>query len=359
MTPTFAHDGLALSVDAPDDDLRWLEEFTDPSFARVPAGEPLVCLSFEQVSGTGPVGEPTGGRVAFTLDSGAIRLPESRIGGGVRLHDARCGVAIDITAEGRDTGIRYGGSRSRARIRLMRVVREYAHNNSVSSGGLMLHAAGLTIGGVALAIAGSKGAGKTTLALRMLALPGVGYLSNDRVLVRAQPEPRAIAVPTVVAVRAGTRALMPEITARLQHVGDFREHAGEREARGASAPVTDGDAWHVSPHQLCTAFDRPLAATAPLAAVLFPMSDRTGARQLRRLDASEAADALEESLLGRGSGQYVSDVFIASSCPAPDESSIGSTCLTLASRVPCFATAVPDDVTVAGLTRLLDDCLAG
>ena len=273
MTLTFAHDGLVLSVDAPDDDLRWLEEFVDPSFARVPAGEPLVRLSFEQVSGSGPGGEPAG-RVAFTLDSGAIRLPESRIGGGVRLHDASCGVAIDVTAEGRDTGIRYGGSRSRARIRLMRVVREYAHNHSVSSGGLMLHAAGLTIGGVALAIAGSKGAGKTTLALRLLALPGVGYLSNDRVLVRAQPEPRAVAVPTVVAVRAGTRALMPEIAARLQQAGDFREHAGEREARGASAPVTDGDAWHLSPHQLCSAIDRPLAATAPLAAVLFPVSAR-------------------------------------------------------------------------------------
>ena len=80
----------------------------------------------------------------------------------------------------------YGGqspNRLTARVRLMRVVREYFHNAALHAGGLVLHAAAVVHDGRAIAVAGRKGAGKTTMLLRLLRDANASFLSNDRVLV--------------------------------------------------------------------------------------------------------------------------------------------------------------------------------
>ena len=54
--------------------------------------------------------------------------------------------------DGREVRVRYHANPLVARFALMRVVREYAHNHSVRTGGVMLHAAAVTFGDFAIAI---------------------------------------------------------------------------------------------------------------------------------------------------------------------------------------------------------------
>jgi hypothetical protein len=357
LTAAFACDGFVIAVDAPDPEQSWLDEFLGPAFRRL-AGQPGdVCVTFEAGTGDTDGAWDAGTRVAFALDSGPIRLPESPIPGGTRFHDARGAVDFDVTSGGSKVHVRYHASRLDARVRLMRVVREYAHNHSVCTGGVVLHAAGLTVGGVAVAVAGSKYAGKTTVALRLLALPGAAYLSNDRVLVRPGRETGALAIPTVIGIREGTRVLMPGLAGLLQSGGDFRENAGERQARGPRAPDTVGETWHVGPAQLCAALGRSRDASAPLAAVLFPTGDRTSTSYCRRLGHAEASAALGDALLCRRSGHYASEVFVASPDSPPNGAHMESRCRDLASRVACFACALPGDGAVEDAASLLRECL--
>ena len=339
MTPAFAQDGIAVSVEAPADDLTWLREFLEPAFAVVPAGPHDIRIAFEKAASPYLDGPHTDARTLFVLDSGPFSLPTSAIPGGTRVYDAAKRLTIDVTNGGRHVRIRYHGSRLDARVRLLRIIREYAHNHSLSVGGVMLHAAAVTFDGVAIAIAGSKGSGKTTLALRMLHVPGVGYLSNDRVLVHVH-EPRALAIPTVIALKAGTRALLADLAKRLSHCGDFREHAEERRAKGSRPPVSEGDAWHLSPRQLCAALDRRPQAAAPLAAIVFPTCDAS-------------PTALHEVLLCRSSGQFTSDLFATSPTHQPGEEELRTACDSLAARVPCMASQLPDDSTIEDLAALL------
>ncbi len=353
MRRAFAHDGLAISVDAPEADITWLEEFLWPAFDVVAAEPAAARVSFESAADPGVESPGTGERAAFTLDAAPIRLPESPITGGTRLRDAIRAVTFDVTDGGRDVRIRYAASPLDARMRLMRVVREYAHNHSVRNGGLMLHAAAISIDGRAVAIAGPKGAGKTTLALRLLAMPGVSYVSNDRLLVR---DDRALAVPTVVALREGTRTLMPELAARLRDCGDFRQHPEERRARGPSAPIVIGETWHVSPRQLCAALDRPLLASAPLAALVFLTPDRSGPRPVRRLSTVEAAEALKSARLCRHS-RHTSDVFVTGPGSDPANHQVDAWCQAVASRVVCVACAWRGDAAADVVPALLDACI--
>jgi hypothetical protein len=333
----FVQDGISVSVEAPAADLIWLREFLEPAFAVQQTGQGDVSVCFEATSDVPAIGEPDQVLTVFTLDSRAIRLPASPIPGGSRIHDASRGLTIDVTAEGRSARLRYHADVRTARFALMRVVREYAHNHSVLSGGLILHAAAVTVGDAAIAIAGVKGVGKTTLALDLLMEPGSGYLSNDRVLVRSGTEPRAIAVPSVVSLRPSTRPLMPALAEYLQRCGDFREHTGERDARGPGPPVMSGDSWNISPWQLAKALDRPLQASAPLTAVIFPTDGITATEPLRRLTPVAASQALSDARLCRLQGSYVSDVFVASRGGVPDEARLQTSCESLASTVACFA----------------------
>jgi hypothetical protein len=352
MTPTFAQDGIAVSVDAPDDDLTWLSEFLEPAFAVVSAGPADVRIAFDKAAGPYLDGPHTHTRTLFVLDSGPLSLPAAAITGGTRVYDAAERLTIEVTDGGRRVCIRYHGSRLDARVRLLRVVREYAHNHSLSIGGVMLHAAAVTVEGVAIAIAGAKGIGKTTVALRILQVPGVGYLSNDRVLVRTD-EPQALAIPTVIALKIGTRALLPDLTRRLQNCGDFREHAEERRARGSMPPVSERDVWHISPHQLCAALDRRPQAAAPLAAILFPIGERSLSTLMHRLTPVQGTTALHEALLCRQSGHYTSDLFVTSPTCQPSAETLRAACDSLAARVPCMVSRLPDDSTIEDLAAVV------
>jgi hypothetical protein len=352
----FAHDGHVVTVTAPEDDVRWLAEFAAPWFDMRPPDRDGVRISFGQGAALRPGGPPREELVAFALDAQPVRLPAWTVSGGSRLVDEGAEMSFDVSADGRSVRIEYRGSRSSARIRLMRVVREYAHNHAVGSGSLVLHAAGVVLGGSVLAIAGNKGVGKTTLAMRLLEEPGVGLLSNDRLTVQPGDEARVLGVPTIISVRPGARAFFPEVAARLQICGDFREHEGERSARGPSPPDSRDETWFVAPHQLCAAMNRAAKADGVLRALLFLREQGVRTEPLRRLDRPDAAAAIHRTMLGAGNRQPISAVFRLGGTACPSESAVRSACEALAARVPCFSGG-PFAASSETAHQLLQECL--
>ena len=358
---------LTISVAAPADDARWIKEFFGDSYAAAGNEAPLadVRLASQERGPTGNV--RIGDRLAFALDSGPIRLPAFETDPAIeRLLEPDTAIAYDVSADRSSIVVRYAGNRPTARVRLMRVVREYFHNASLQAGGFVLHAAAVVHDGRAIAIAGRKGAGKTTMLLRLLRDADASFLSNDRVLVSGGLT-QAQSMPTVVSLRDATLGLLPDVATRLSHAGDFRSHQAERRAAGPMAPVRAGEGIRLDAHQLCEAVGRPMIPAAPLGAVI--TIDETGpAGQLRRLEPDEAVPVLAAALLGSRTGVYASEVFVHLSRPSHPSHLAHPAHLAhlahlahpahlahLAHNVPCFLTSRLD-ADAGAVERLLTVC---
>jgi hypothetical protein len=361
MRRAFGLGDLSISVEASEEDLDWLSEFLSPAFGVTdapPAGAAQAQVRLERGLDRERGDRSAPAAVAFAFDSGPVRLPTSLIPGGVRLHNLHRPIDLDVTTRGSTVHARYDGEAEDARAVVMRVVREYAHNRWLHGGGLVLHAAGIVTGGSAVAVAGGKGAGKTTLLLALLGLPGVDYLSNDRLLVDLGEAPVARAAPTIVSLREGTRGLLPNVARRLADCGDYRETAARRASRGPAPPLADQGIWRLAPAQLCAALERRLVPAATLGAVLF-LEDQAAPDRgvVRRLEPEAASTRLAEATLCAASGVYASEVFVTDGGPRPDALEIARRCAQLASRVSCFASASPDPGSPRELEALLERCL--
>jgi hypothetical protein len=326
MPTVFELGGVPVGVEADLDDRRWLAGFGGCRECPEAQGAPFRIV-FEPASG--PLPAPEAGadpRVAFALDSGPLRMPVVARGDVTRAWDETTGAVLELTEGGATTRIRYPGDRRAARLLLLRVAREYAHNRALEDGDVILHAAGVVEDGRVRAIAGPKRAGKTTLALRLMA-SGRRYLANDR--LRLSPDGRGIGIPTVVTLRPGTQALFPELEARLRRGVDYRLHAAEAVA---APPREDAAGLRVSPAQLCAAFGQIPAPSGVLDAILFldPRADSP-----RALAPDAAAAALIHGLLGHAGGVHASELF--RSGPAPSAAQLRQRCEALAARVPCSA----------------------
>lgn len=341
MTRVYTHDGLAISVDADADDQRWLEEFLAPAFSVsdvTKAAEVHIAFGPGRPP-AGWTGEQT--RVAFALDARPVALPVRPCAGGFEVHDPGGNLTYVVTNGGATTDVRYYGDRLAARARFLRVVREFAHNHSLHTGAVILHAAAVVTHGRTIIIAGDKRAGKTTLLLRWLAQGHASYLANDRVLVRFTADPAAVAIPTVVAVREGTRSVLPDVACRLSIAGDFRQHRGARTAEARGDLVTWQGDWHVSPAQVCEAVPCALAATAPIGALLFLAGDDAPGAALRALEPAQAAAAAARAVLCRRTHTFVSDVFtLRGTGTPPDVADMDARAAALSRAVSCVTGGV-------------------
>ncbi len=298
----------------------WAQEFLEPWFdrsvpgagARPHATEPPgvhLALDPDACARLARDGQPAGGASVpcFLLDDRILAYPRW--------------IAPDGTPWIRDThldawygrsaaGIRILAPRDGrgARVALIRVVRELAMHHVAASGGVMLHAAGIVAGDRALLVCGPRRAGKTTLLLRLLAEPGAAYLANDRVAVVPIPGRGAGAIarglPTIVALRPGTVALLPAIAARLgawrpDHWQTLAEGASDPSPAGAAAPLTVP--VDLSPAQLCALAGVPPAQEARIAAIVYPQSGPSvpGVR-LERLERGERLLRLRGGTVGAG-----------------------------------------------------------
>jgi hypothetical protein len=345
----FAIPGTAIVVasdDAPA--LRWLEEFLGPSFEVTAAREGDVSVGLvvnadrharldhaRKAQGRGGASE-----AFFRLDQGVVRLLIFGDGaGGQVAYDPKFAcfyalgaAAIEVIGHPGALGYRSG---------TMRMVREIATVRALAAGAQLLHAGGVVIGGGALALAGPKGGGKSTLLCHLAGTPGAALLANDRLLVYDGAPPIVRGMPTAVGLRPDTLAMFPRLVADLPAVPRPGVLTLEEQARHGSAERLDrARPIRISPAQLARGLGVPRVAVAPLRCVLFPARDDAAGRSpdgddadVRRLSVAEARNALARARFGAGTDAE----------PTLFERRFGGTCPdpapleeALAARVPCF-----------------------
>jgi hypothetical protein len=131
-----------------------------------------------------------------------------------------------------------------------------------------VHAAGLSRGGRGLLVAGSSGAGKTTLTIA-LARAGFDFLSDDMVFLSTQRGAlRVHAFPDEVDVTDTTAQFFPELRPLL------------------SRPRQPG--WPKRSFRLETIYNTNVAWTCEPAALVFPRITRTATSRLEPIPANEA-----------------------------------------------------------------------
>lgn len=351
MTLVLAPPGSGgIAVDAPGADCTWLRRFMAPAYGVVPGtgdGTPRVRLvDTPPPSAPGPGGD----RVAFVLDRRPVRLVTTAVRDTLVAVDPELQLTYAVRG-GSDAVVHRGGRHDLTRIALMRVVREYAHNALVDGGGLVVHAAAFAGPRGAVLVTGPKGVGKTTLLARLLSVGRLSYLANDRVGITPDLG-SALSVPTIVAVRSGTRRLLPGLADRLRLLGRFTD----LDARDGSPPDRPDDSWYFAPSQFAAALSCDVSSRAPLAAVVALRPDAAPGPP-RRTAPAEAARLLATSLLGVQAGVFVSEIFRPAP-PAPHVAErLDTACRRIAAAVPCVTLPAPASFDSASLDALSALCL--
>jgi hypothetical protein len=340
----------SVAVDAPAPDLRWLEAFLAPAFnLEGNASDPIARVRLVDTPAASAPARTGAGRVAFVLDRRPVRLSESAAADALIYADPGLQVTYSVRDRGRDVVVHRGPHEDLTRIALMRVVRECAHNALVEEGGVVIHAAAFAGARGAVLVTAPKGVGKTTLLAWLLSHAGVSYLANDRVgIIPNQLE--ALAIPTIVAVRSGTRRLLPAFGERLRGLGRFTM----LEPSSGDPPDRTVDSWYFAPRQFAGALSCDLSARAPLAAIVSLRPEAPPGR-LRHTALGDAADLLVEALLGAQPGVFVSEVFRPAAAVPEVVGRLRAACRRLACSVPCFELAAPvtfDRETLEGLRSL-------
>jgi hypothetical protein len=340
-----------IAVEAPEAECAWLKRFLTPAFGVV-AG-PCDSTARVRLVDTPPpsaVSNIAGDRVAFVLDHRPVRLATTTVLDTLVAGDPELQLAYAVRG-GTDAVVHRGTRDDLTRIALMRVVREYAHNLLIDAGGVVIHAAAFAGPRGAVLVTGPKGVGKTTLLARMLSLGRVSYLANDRVGITADLG-SALSIPTIVAVRSGTRRLLPELAGGLRQLGRFTDLG----ARDSAPPDRPHDSWYFAPGQFAHALSCEVIARAPLAAIVALRPDAPPGPP-RRAAPADAVELLTASLLGARAGVFVSEIF-RSAPPAPDVAArLEAACRRLAAAVPCVTLPAPASFDAATLDAVSALCL--
>jgi hypothetical protein len=305
----FAYEGVGVRVETPDASmLEWLEEFLLPAFALPSPPTPVDHVVRIEVNADGfshllRLGPHRSGSVVdgFMMDRGALQLPLWNTGGhdGSTVFDQQLGVFYHCDVERQCTRVVAASSTAHVRVAAMRVVRELAMSHVHDGGGVILHAAAFQVKGCAIAIAGPKRAGKTTLLVHALRSGALDFIANDRVAVGGTAR-RAVGrgIPTIVNLRVSTVACFAGLEERLvgaqYHYGFTVEEAAQRFTTVASVPK---EAWSLTPAQFCQLVGAHLAVRAPLAAIVFPRvaSDVVGI-ELHEMPKTAAISAILDAL---------------------------------------------------------------
>jgi hypothetical protein len=238
----------------------------------------------------------------FSLDRGALCLPVARNGGGDEvLFDARLRAAYVIERATRVVRIVAPSGNLSARFAAMRIARELAMERARSAGHLLLHAACLAAGDDALLVAAPKGGGKTSVLLGGLLGGGFRFVSNDRVVVRANaPGFVACGIPTLVSVRRPTIDWNAPLRRRLESRATRHWLTLDGETTAHKPADWSASSVDLAPSQVCELLGVEAHASARVRALVFPRLDGTGASAVAELAPSEAADRMSVALFGGG-----------------------------------------------------------
>ena len=158
----------------------------------------------------------------FTLDNGGGEWALYRSADGEIALDDTGTVALAVS-ERPTSPIRVLGQADDGPLRLaaLRVVRELITAQAYARDAISLHASAVAAPDRSVTLfVGGKGAGKTTRLLLSLSRPDTSFVANDRVLLRLDEGTyRVHGLPTIVALRAPTLALFPDLAPRSSRIG--------------------------------------------------------------------------------------------------------------------------------------------
>ncbi|HEV2371160.1 MAG TPA: hypothetical protein VGS19_03230 [Streptosporangiaceae bacterium] len=187
-----------------------------------PAGTPRFRVSVTPLppAGDGPWGRP----VVIRRSSAAQFCFEARLGRrGDRWVYRNDHTELDVPVDAAADPHFVAGISGHSAIQVIDFVRDLIIRNEETAGTVILHAAGVRRDGEVYAIAGPKGAGKTTTLLSVLRHGGWDYFTGDKLFCVAPPGEGHI---TVFAWRdfpyigAGTLRAHPELAAKVRATAD-------------------------------------------------------------------------------------------------------------------------------------------
>lgn len=372
MSPLhLSYDGLRVEVTSEEpDDAAWLAEFLSPSFEveAVEGGpalravhlrrDPARCESLrERLAGADR------SVASFILDSGPAGLSGFEEDGHLVVHDPEFDVFYRRISPSRveilDAASSTTAARDRprrARIALMRVVREWASDHVLRQGSLLLHASAMVCEGRAVLVTGARNAGKTSLLTACLGgRPRLGVLANDRVVASSDgPDWTCRGMPSIVSIRRGSFPYLSGIESKMAALSsDFTRRIHEE---GPARP-SKGDRYTLSPLQFARLMETRLVESASIAAIAFPRLDAQQAGAcVRRLEPEDAADRLPSSLLAAAFLGHRSELLPIPESgvfPGPDE--VRDRARHLARERPCFEVVLgPDAYARESLDAVLD-----
>lgn len=359
---TFTLLGTTIRVTSDDPaTLTWLREVLTPPFERGPSRG--TTLEVEVSSAPGRYRDALASRPAGELaaipcyagDRQLTRRPGWNRDGRIVVDEHRLGAAYVLGAERVEVLAASGASR--VRTATMRVVRELAVACALGDPACVLvHAASAAPSLGAVLFAGPRESGKTTTLASVVRATRAAFLANDRTLLRRGADGwTAYGIPTIVNVRPGTLALLPELATAIAGIaaGPDRTVA---EARAAHASGARADTTKMSVAQLAAALDAERAGPTPVAAIVLP--DRGAAHDevtIERVTGTDAADGIATARFAQHSERDVPTVFARLFGAARPPGAEAALLARLADEVPCFRVRLGAGAlqTAAAGTRLL------
>lgn len=195
------------------------------------------------------------------------------------LEDQPGAFAVHVQGRAIDLHLRRGAPRGHSYP--LRLIREVMLRSYENAEGLVLHAAGIDIGGRGIVIIGPRSAGKTTTLAALLRSRGSAMLSNDRLIVDRSG--MLIAVPLPVPVAYGTVSAFPELQGAL--AGSSRTSRCLDELPRHFGATSKAE---LSAREFATSLGSTLTGGARLHAVIVPrFSSTDDPAGIRRLEPDE------------------------------------------------------------------------
>lgn len=248
-------------------------------------------------------------RPSFAHDQQVLSLPAWGSGGAINVYDAERSCFLRLR-RGHVELIGHPETR-RWRFTLLWTVQSIAATRWRRTH-VDLHAAAVECAGRALAVAGPKNAGKTTLSFYLMRAGGWPSIANDRTFLGGDATPFiAAGMPTAVKIRPLTLARFPELQRGLPPVArPYLYSAAELAGTGGEEESADGVDFALTPNQIALRLGAATRAQAPLGAIVFPEVCEDEAKwTIDAIEPAEATTRIRRNLYGAAAGERPPTVF--------------------------------------------------
>ena len=286
----------------------WLEEFFCPHFKVVDRAIPDYRIYFKEdttyYNKLLSQKEQSKNELVncFLLDNRAIRLPRFKITEHKSvIFDDNFRVFYLIDADKLEIYLWTIDNNFRARIALMRVIRELTMNYLIGKPSLIIHGSAFVSDRKAIITVGNKGAGKTTFLLHNLQTEKHQYLSNDRLFISQTNEEYLVqGIPTIAAILPSTLEILPNIKSRLD-TSFFQTKFTIEEAKKSRKPpqTSKNGKIGLTPAQLCQITDTVPISEAKAWAIIFPkITNQQGGMKFKKLSEKDAEGMFDRAIFG-------------------------------------------------------------